>query len=78
MLFPLGNTIKFTTFNLPPLSLFTSEMVELFSSSRMKGVKKNLDNARSDVDVERLKLVGSLKYLESKLNMHVFRLNQFY
>lgn len=44
----------------------------------MKGAKKNLDNAGSDVDVERLKLVGSLKYLESKLNMHVFKLNQFY
>lgn len=78
MLFPFGNAVKLTTFNLPPLSLFTSETVELFFSSRMKGVKKNLDNAGSNVDVERLKLVSSLKYLQSKLNMHVFKLNQFY
>lgn len=58
MLFPLGNVVKLTTFNLTPLSLFTSVKVKLFAS-RMKGVKKNLDHAGSDVDVERLKLVGS-------------------
>lgn len=69
--------MKFTTFNLTPLSLFASVKFELFSS-RMKGAKKSLDHAGSDVDVERLKLVGSFTSLESKLSMHVCKLNQLY